>query len=134
NHLPQVTWDVEVDPSSHDRVYATSFYDGRVPGHSIAGINVSTNGGTDWTHPASAVPNNSGGGSDNTPQEGFSFDQVRADQPSAYGISIQPMTPANVAIGTNTGLAISHDSGLTWQFVNPYTASVFFNTDSANLA
>ena len=47
-------WDVEVDPSNSNRVFATSFYDGRV--NSLAGINVSTNGGTTWTHPATATP------------------------------------------------------------------------------
>ena len=131
NHLPQVTWDVEVDPSAVNRVYATSFYDGRV--QSISGINVSNDSGNTWTHPASSVPDNSGGGSDNTPQEGYMVPQVRIDEPSAFGISIDATAPANVAIGTNAGVAISHDSGATWQFFNPYRASVFFDTALFNL-
>lgn len=53
-YLPVVTWDVEVDPSNPNRVYATSFYDGRV--NSLAGINVSTDGGTTWSHPVTATP------------------------------------------------------------------------------
>src|SRR6266498_5496574 len=40
-HLPTVAWDVQVDPSSTQRVYATSFFDGRA-NNSFAGINVST--------------------------------------------------------------------------------------------
>src|SRR6266850_378601 len=42
-HLPQVTWDVKVDPANANNVYATSFYDGRV--NSISGIEVSHNAG-----------------------------------------------------------------------------------------
>ena len=38
-HVPTVTWDVEVDSENEKRVFATSFYDGRV--NSRAGINVS---------------------------------------------------------------------------------------------
>ena len=49
-HVPTATWDVEVDPTNSNRVYATSFYDGRV--NSRAGINVSTDGGATWTRPA----------------------------------------------------------------------------------
>ena len=53
-HVPTATWDVEVDPRNSNRVYAASFYDGRVA--SRAGINVSTDGGATWTHPATATP------------------------------------------------------------------------------
>src|SRR5215467_12580928 len=51
-HVPTVTSDVKVDPTNSNRVYATSFYDGRTDSRS--GINVSTDGGTTWTHPATA--------------------------------------------------------------------------------
>src|SRR3954468_12325488 len=53
-HVPTVTWDVEVDPTNSNRVYATSFYDGRT--NSRAGINVSNDAGAAWTHPATATP------------------------------------------------------------------------------
>ena len=53
-HRPVVTWDVKVNPADPNRVYATSFYDGRQPSQS--GINVSMDGGLTWFHPATAVP------------------------------------------------------------------------------
>ena len=53
-HRPTVTWDVEVDPSNANRVYATSFYDGRV--NTLAGINLSNNGGITWNRPETALP------------------------------------------------------------------------------
>ena len=43
----------------------------------------------------------------------------RRDEPSAFGISIDPDNPNNVLIGTNCGLAISDDRGQTWRFVDP---------------
>src|SRR4051812_12173689 len=90
-HLPSVTWDVEVDPSNAKRVYATSWYDGRV--NSLAGINVSTDAGVTWTHPTSA-----------TPPAGFCDTPDRRDNPSAFGIAIDPGTTGHVFIGTNCGL------------------------------
>ncbi len=105
DHHPTVTWDVKVSPSDDKRVIATSFYDGRVK--SRAGINLSTDGGATWTHPASA-----------TPPAGF-CDATRRDEPAAFGISFDPQTPKDVYVGTNCGLAISHDGGNTWQFVDP---------------
>ena len=104
-HLPVATWDVEVDPKETRRVYATSFYDGRVA--SLAGINVSTDGGGSWTHPATAAP-----------KEGL-CSAARRTEPSAFGISIDANDPRNVYVGTNCGLAISNDSGLTWRNVDP---------------
>ncbi len=106
SHLPMVTWDVEVDPSNANRVYATSFYDGRV--NSLAGINVSTDAGVNWARPATA----------RAPGGGFCSVARRA-QPSAFGIAIDGEDPNNVYIGTNCGLAISNDSGVTWTFVDP---------------
>ena len=105
-HVPMVTWDIEVDPSQTNRVYATSFFDGRV--NSLAGINVSTDSGVTWAKPQTATP----------PDNGFCTESRRS-QPSAFGISIDPDNPSNVYIGTNCGLAISNDSGTTWTFVDP---------------
>ncbi len=105
-HLPTATWDVEVSPADSNRVIATSFYDGRV--QSLAGINVSTNGGTTWTHPASA-----------TPPDNFCRTADRREEPSAFGIAFDPENANKVYVGTNCGLAISTDAGSTWRFVDP---------------
>ena len=105
-HLPVATWDVAVDPSNPNKVYATSFYDGRV--NSLAGINVSTDGGATWTRSPSAV----------APPAPYTS-AARREEPSAFGISIDPDDRQHVYIGTNTGLAISRDGGTTWQFVDP---------------
>lgn len=105
-HLPVMTWDVEVDPSNNNRVYATSWYDGRVS--SLAGIEVSTDAGATWTRPASV-----------TPPPAYNCAQVRKDEPSAFGIAIQPGANNNVFVGTNCGVARSTDSGATWTYVDP---------------
>jgi hypothetical protein len=112
-HRPMVTWDVEVDPSNTQRVYATSFFDGREAPRS--GIEVSTDGGNTWTHPASAIPP--------APSPGFTCADARRDEPSAFGIGIRPDAANNVFIGTNCGVAISTDSGATWNFVDPTPAT-----------
>jgi hypothetical protein len=105
-HLPAVTWDVKVSPADANLVYATSFYDGRVK--SLAGINVSRDGGVTWTHPETALP-----------PEGFCKSPARRNEPSAFGIAIDPDNSSHVYIGTNCGLAISHDAGATWRYVDP---------------
>ncbi len=105
-HLPTVTWDVEVDPSNANRVYATSFFDGKVAPSS--GINISTDAGATWTNPASA-----------TPPPGFC--NVTADEDRAFGIWYLDRSGnnANVFIGTKCGLASSIDSGATWTYRDP---------------
>jgi len=108
-HHPTVTWDVKVSPSDNNRVVATSFYDGRL--NSLAGINVSTDGGATWTHPASA-----------TPPDGFCISATRRNEHSAYGISFDAQHPQDVYVGTNCGVAISNDGGNTWHYVDPTPA------------
>lgn len=105
-HLPMATWQVAVDPSNPLKVYATSFYDGRVS--SLAGINVSADGGRTWVHPASAAP-----------PEGFCDGRSRADDPSAFGIAIDRARPSHVLVGTNCGLIASADGGATWRHIFP---------------
>lgn len=104
-HLPVATWDVEVSPRQPERVIATSFYDGRVV--SQAGINVSSDAGATWSKPPSSIP----------PAGLCSAD--RGEEPSAFGISIDPRNPNRVYVGTNCGLAISNDAGATWIYVDP---------------
>ena len=104
-HLPTATWDVEVNPGNANRVYATSFYDGKTD--SVAGISLSTDAGTTWTHPTTA-----------NPPAGFCAQAAATDEPTAYGISIDPERTHEIYIATNCGLAISDDSGDTWQFVD----------------
>lgn len=112
NHLPEAMWEVEVDPGNTGTVYATSFYDGKV--NTVSGINVSYDGGAFWTHPASANP---------VAADSCSLDPATgaevSDEPSAFGISIDPATPSRVAIGTNCGVALSTNSGATWNFTDP---------------
>ena len=105
-HHPTVTWDVKVSPIDSRRVIATSFYDGRV--NSLAGINVSTDGGTTWIHPPSAIP-----------PVAFCTTPIQRSEPSAYGISFDPAHPQDVYVGTNCGLAISNNGGNTWRYVDP---------------
>lgn len=110
NHMPTVTWDVEVSPANSNNIFATSFYDGRV--NSRSGINISTNGGATWTHPATALP-----------PVGRCLGVARRDEPAAFGISVDPSNSLNVYIGTNCGLAISNDGGATWRYVDPTPAN-----------
>jgi hypothetical protein len=106
SHLPSALWRVAVDPSNSDRIVTTSFYDGRQ--ESMSGINISTDGGITWAHPASAVP----------PEK---FCRISAFQRelTAFGVVFERKTPGNVYVGTSCGLAVSANSGQTWRFVDP---------------
>jgi hypothetical protein len=122
-HVPQATWDVEVDPANANKIYATSFYDGRL--NPITGIQVSSDGGVTWTHPPTAHPDPTleGTPNDNTPQVGFGCANGNdRTQPSAFGIGIRPDAPNNIFVGTSCGIAISRDGGATWEFRDPNTA------------
>jgi hypothetical protein len=90
-HVPVATWDVAVDPKDARRIYATSFYDGKVA--SLAGINVSFDGGNSWFHPPTATP----------PVGMCLADGPRRDEPSAFGISIDPVTPTVSTSGQTVG-------------------------------
>ncbi|MGH9222640.1 MAG: hypothetical protein ACRD2W_02285 [Acidimicrobiales bacterium] len=109
-HLPMVTWDVEVDPTNNNRVYATSFFDGKAT--SVSGIQRSTDAGATWSHPATATPPaasaaNYGGCPD-----------LRRLAPSAFGISVNAAN-SNAVIGTNCGVGRTIDGGATWAFSDP---------------
>jgi photosystem II stability/assembly factor-like uncharacterized protein len=107
-HNPNATWDVEVNPANVNRVYATSLYDGRVD--SIAGINISIDGGESWSHPASALP-----------PPGLCNTAEAQTELAAFGISIDPDEPQVVHVGTNCGLATSTDAGSTWTYRSTMT-------------
>jgi photosystem II stability/assembly factor-like uncharacterized protein len=98
-HNPNATWDVKVDPSNSNRVYATSFYDGRVD--TLSGINISTNGGSSWTFVDIPDPNGL-------------CTATELTEVSAFGIGIDPDDPSDVYIGTLCGVAITTNSGATW--------------------
>ncbi len=121
-HLPVIGWDVEVDPTAANRVYASSWYDGRVD--SLSGINVSTDAGATWSHPATGFPDPAleGTANDNTPDPAYSCTNSRTE-PSAFGISIDPNSSGPVAIGTRCGVALSTDLGATWAFRDPTPAT-----------
>ena len=107
SHLPFATWRVAVDPADANKVYATSFYDGRV--NSLAGLNVSRDGGATWTHPASAAANTS-----------LCERPTKATNPSAFGIAIDPDRSRHVIVGTNCGLDETNDAGATWTPLYPH--------------
>ncbi|MEM7480800.1 MAG: choice-of-anchor D domain-containing protein [Acidobacteriota bacterium] len=108
-HVPTATWDVQVDPNDAQRVYATSFYDGRTVSES--GINVSTDGGITWNRPASAVP-----------PAGFCTTAARQTELTAFGIAIDPADPNDIYVGTSCGLAVSQNRGATWTYLDPTPA------------
>jgi photosystem II stability/assembly factor-like uncharacterized protein len=113
NHLPTRAWDVLVDPANANRVYATSWYDGRIT--STSGIQVSTDAGANWSHPATATP--TGLGCNNA-----------LNQPFGYGIAVRPDAQNEVYIGTQCGLARSTDSGATWAHLDPEAVATAADT------
>ena len=106
NHRPQVTFDVDVDPSDISTVYATSLFDGRA--EPLSGISVSYDGGATWVHPS--VP-------DTSPS------CASWGEPSAFGVGIVPDDPDTVIVGTSCGVAVSDDAGASWTHVDPNPAT-----------
>ena len=106
-HKPTTTWDVALHPTSNQTVYATSWFDGRVASRSLSGIQISRDGGNRWFHPrrsgvtpACATPG-------------------ITNEDSGFGIAVDRTFPTDVYIGTNCGLAVSNNSGVTWSWLNP---------------
>jgi hypothetical protein len=105
---PSVTWDVKVDPRNNRRVYATSFYDGRVRGRIQSGISISDDAGDNWQ--TVDIPT-----LDTLP---CALNQAQ-NNPSGWQIAINPGDSRFVFAGTNCGLGRSLDGGTTWTFVDP---------------
>lgn len=101
-HIPQVTWDVEFNPSDPLMIVATSFFDGKTT--PLSGINISRDGGLTWAVPPTSRPARE----DCIEEEAFF-------EPAAYGIAFDPNDNNNIFVGTNCGLAVSNDNGLTWR-------------------
>ena len=142
SHVPVATWDVEVSPDDSNKIYATSFYDGKVD--PLSGINVSSDGGQTWVNPVSSRPDMefcpsiastySGNFATSTKSTDFLDKSVDGSGSSifienqyiwgqenfaAMGISINPDNSDEVYIGTACGLAVSKDAGDTWNFIDP---------------
>lgn len=106
SHLPTRVLDVKASPADPNFVIATSLYDGRV--NSLAGINVSHDGGANWVKPNANPPAN------------FCSNSDFLSEPSALGIAFDPVNAARVFVGTRCGLARSTDGGVNWTFLNPF--------------
>ncbi len=106
---PSATWDVKVDPNNKERVYATSFFDGRVNPQS--GISVSNDAGATWT--AVSIPTL------NTLNCRFAR---ASSEPSGWQIAVNPGNTQKVFVGTNCGLAVTLNGGGVWSFVDPSPA------------
>lgn len=105
-HRPQVMWDVKISPANANIMVATSFFDGKTD--SLSGINVSRDAGVTWSVPATARPD----AADCTTA-------ARQAERQAFGIAFDPANASLIYVGTNCGLAISNDAGVSWDFVDP---------------
>jgi uncharacterized repeat protein (TIGR01451 family) len=99
-HIPNLTWDIAA--RSGQRVFATSFYDGRT--QPLTGLQMSVDGGVTWVRPNLPTPSG--------------CDTRRSDQPSGFGIGLRPGS-SEVFVGTNCGLAQSPDDGASWTRFDP---------------
>lgn len=104
---PSATWDVKVDPNNNQKVYATSFFDGRLR-NIQSGISISNDAGATWT-----------------PVDIPTLDTLTCQltdaqkEPSGWQIAINPTNSQTVFVGTNCGLARSLDAGVHWTFIDP---------------
>lgn len=118
-HIPQATWDVEVDPSAPLTVYATSFPEGRK--ESISGIQVSRDGGVTWSPTARPGP-----------YPASTCSNQQQTEPAAFGIAIRPDNPDFVFVGTECGVAVSQDAGHSWSYRRPSPRSARTSTATAS--
>jgi uncharacterized repeat protein (TIGR01451 family) len=96
--------DILIDPQDANIIIASGRYDGRIPNQ--GGIWRSADSGLTWAKPATSNP-------------------ACSNEASTWGIAI----PNNAAfdqfvyVATDCGVAISNDSGATWNHVDPCTAA-----------
>ncbi|HKQ63212.1 MAG TPA: HYR domain-containing protein [Candidatus Polarisedimenticolaceae bacterium] len=109
-HIPVATWGVAVAPGGQ-RVFATSFYDGRVS--PLTGVEVSKDGSATWARVAMTAP--------------ATCSANRAKQPSGFGVTLRP-GGSEVFAGTNCGLARSGDNGDSWSQFDPTPADGVTNS------
>jgi len=143
SHVPVATWDVEISPTDQDKVYVSSFFDGKID--SLSGISVSSDGGATWINPPTATPseefcsaviyqqNKSYTGKFANSIVNLSGNPWPEGNFGAMGIYINPDNTNEVYIGTWCGLAISKDAGSTWEFEDPFVfPENLENYDAAN--
>jgi uncharacterized repeat protein (TIGR01451 family) len=100
-----ISLDVMFNPQNANIVIASGFSDGGATNQ--GGIWRSTDGGFTWNKPATSTPTSATPGCN--------------QQASTWGIAIpdDPALNTNVYVGTDCSLAISNDSGATWNHVDP---------------
>lgn len=118
SYQPSAMFDVKCAPSTEPAglgtIYATSAYDGRFATQS--GIAFSRDLGASWN----TVPFPPGPCGNFTLTGGVIG--ISPNEPHGWNISIRPGAPGSVFIATNCGLAITLNSGTTWNYVDPSPA------------
>jgi len=94
-------FDIRICPDAPSVIIATFKQDSRTING--GGIWVSTDGGKRWRQPPTSIPED---------------EQGNPKRISAYGICYQHLT-SNVFVGTDSGIAVSHDFGDTWFYIDP---------------
>ncbi len=97
---------IKICPTDAKTIIATCIEDTKVLNG--GGIWLSKDGGNSWNQPATAIVRS----------------PLRVPRRyGAYGISFMPNTQ-KVFVGTDSGLAVSNDLGITWQYVNPQVSGI----------
>ena len=99
---PNRLWDVQIDPSDRQNAIATVAIDTHDP--RLSGLWRSTDGGTTWGRPATAI---------------FADCTIGGQPQEPYGRWISFGPAPHIFVGTDCGLAVSHDHGSTWSVAIP---------------
>ena len=122
SYQPSAMFDVKVaartDVAGRGTIYASSAYDGRVgintAGNAItqSGLAFSRDRGASWlTVPLPPGPCIGG---------------ILRDEPTGWNIAIRPTNSREVFVGTNCGLLVTLNSGITWNYIDPSPADGVF--------